>query len=355
MKLRYWMLALLLAVSAKPIPLPAAFVIRDGRLVELCGVATRPVEDHFALGCKAIHEDEWEEAAFQFRIVTSNFPNTVYGQEGYYYLGASYYFCGEYDLANEALTQYLKCQGNPRFFQEAIDYKFGIAEKLASGEKRRFFGTKRLPKWACGKDMAVQIYDEVIAAVPCHDIAGQALISKGWLLWSMGDYRTAIESFQLCIRRFPKHEFAPECYVLISKVYIEQSYYEFQNPDILAFAEINLARFEKDFPREERVCEVQQDVLAIKEIYARGLYDTGRFYERTKHCRAAIIYYHNAIHQFPDTCVAYLCRDRLICIDDTYSEPVEEEDQEDSWEEQLEELEPRSQGVIEHMQELEGS
>ena len=129
---------------------------------------------------------------------------------------------------------------------------------------------------------------------------------------------TFSDSFQLLIRRFPKHELAPECYLYISKIYLEQSWYEYQNPDILAFAEINYRRFEKDFPREERLCEIQADLVAIKEIYAAGLYETGNFYERVRRPRAAVIYYHDAIHQFPDTCVAELCRERLDCLDPNY-------------------------------------
>lgn len=349
-----FVVACLTAILMAEVPLEAAFTIKNGKVVDASSVATRSLEEHWELGARAIADDEWEEAAYQFKIITYSFPGSAHADDAYYFLGVSYFYMAEYDHANEALTTYLKCQTSPRYFQEVIEYKFAIADRLARGEKRRFFGTKRLPKWACGKDLAVEIYDEVIAAVPCLEIAGQALIAKGFLLWNMRDYKAAVESFQMGIRRFPKTELAPECYVWISKVYVEQSFYEFQNPDILAFAEINLARFEKDFPRDESIEEVKNDVKDIKEIYASGLYNTGQFYERTKHRRAAIIYYHNAIHQFPDTCTAALCIERLICIDETYSAP-EDDDCEESCEEQLEEAEPRSQGVIEHIQELSGS
>ncbi len=349
----FLLLASALALFEADIPLQAAYTINNGQIMDANEVATMPVEEHFKLGAKAFENDRWADAACQFRIIAASFPATAYGQEAYFYLGVCYFNLTEYDFANESLTDYLKCQSNPRFFQEVMEYKFAIAEKFAGGAKRRFFGTKQLPKWACGKDMAVEIYDEVVAAVPCHDIAAQSLISKGCLLWSMRDYQGAIESFQLVIRRFPKHELSPECYVLIGKVYLEQCWYEFQNPDLIAFAEINLNRFERDFPREDRVCEVQQVVREIKEIYAQGLYGTGRFYERTRHPRAAIIYYHNAIHQFPDTSVAELCRERLLCLDSTYSAPYE--DSADTWEEELEEEEPRSLGTIEHREQLSGS
>jgi outer membrane protein assembly factor BamD (BamD/ComL family) len=297
------------------------------------------VEDHFAVGAQAFENEDWFEAAKNFCIITKNYLQTPYGPEAFYYLGISYFSLEELDFANDAFTEYLRLQNNPRFFEESICYKFAIAEKFSAGAKRRFFGTKKLPKWASGKNMALQIYDEVIAAVPCNEIAAQALVSKGYLLWKMKDYRLAVDAFQLVIKRFPKHELTPECYLLISKIYLEQSRYEFQNPDILAFAQINLLRFSRDFPREERLCIVEQDVMGVKEIYAKGLYDTGQFYERVRKPLAAKIYYHNAIKQFPETCIAELCRVRMLCMDPSYCDPSSQDNNSTSSDEEVNEEE----------------
>lgn len=313
-----------LMMSALTSTLSAAYTLKKGRLVSVEEVARYSAQEHFAMGCEALNASDWKESAKQFHIVITNFPTTSYGQEAHYYLGVCHYHLKEYDFANESFTAYLKAQSNPRFFQETVEYKYAIAERFTEGAKRRFFGTKKLPKWACGKSMALQIYDEVVAAVPSHDIAARALVSKGCLLWQWRDYRPAVEAFQMVIRRFPKHELAPECYIYISRVFLAQCMIEFQNPDILAFAEINLRKFRHEFPREERIAEAECNVQAIKEVYAKGLYETGQFYERTCKKFAAIIYYRNAIHQFPETCIASLCRDRLCCLDPTFQEDPDE-------------------------------
>jgi outer membrane protein assembly factor BamD (BamD/ComL family) len=209
-------------------------------------------------------------------------------------------------------------QNSPTFFEEAIQFKFDIAERLGNGARKRLFGTKQLPKWAPGRSLAIEIFDEIIAAVPCHDIAAQSLVSKGWLEWRVGRFREAVEAFQQVIRRFPKHELTPECYLMISHVYLDQSAEEYQNSDILTFARLNLQKFKRDFPREERICMAEQDLMGIKETYAKGLYEMGRYYERKYKPRASMIYYNNAIYQFPDTCIAELCRDRMFCLKPDY-------------------------------------
>jgi outer membrane protein assembly factor BamD (BamD/ComL family) len=272
------------------------------------------VQEHFETGMCAFDSGRWDEAVQNLIIVAVNFPESPYAQESHYFIGVAYFNLEEYDFANGAFTNYLRSKHNPRFFMETIQYKFEIAERLKNGAKRRFFGKKELPKWATGNDLAVQIYDEVAAALPCHEIAAQALFSKAHLLWSMKDYKEGVEAFRTITKRFPKNELAPESYLLINQIYLDQSRTEFQNPDILAFAQLNLRRFQHDFPREPRLSEAEAGVMEIKEVYARGLFDTAEFYGKIGKPMASAIYYQNAINQFPDTQIAELCRSRLAVL-----------------------------------------
>jgi outer membrane protein assembly factor BamD (BamD/ComL family) len=155
------------------------------------------------------------------------------------------------------------------------------------------------------------IYDEVVAAMPSHELAALSYYYKGCLLWKMKSYAEAVESYQTLIRRFPKHELVPEAYLYITKVYLDQSRREFQNSDLLAFAEVNLKKFKSEFPRDEHVEIAEREVARIKEVYACGLYDTAYFYERIGKPQASVIYYENAILQFPTTHVAQASRSRL--------------------------------------------
>lgn len=289
----------------------AAFTIRDGKVVDASEVATLSVEEHYRIAVAAMEHEDWPEAVRQFSIVTANFPRTPHAQEGAFYLGVAHFQVEDYDFANDAFSNYLKANNNPRFFEETLQYKFAIACQFKAGAKKHFFGTKQLPKWASGRDHALTIFDEVIAAVPCHDLAAWSLYSKAEMLAEDRIFRESVEVYQQLIRRFPKHELAPESYLAISDLYITQSNYEMQNPDLLAFAQINLRRFKQDFPREERLALAEQNLMILKETYANSLYQTGLLYERKQHPRASIIYYKSAIAQFPETSTAQLCQKRL--------------------------------------------
>lgn len=301
----------------------AAFVIKDCWIVDKAEVAYLSVEEHYNLGIEAYNECNWDEVIKNFKAITCSFPGTTYANEGYFYLGIAYFYDGELDFSNDALSQYLKHQNNPKFFEQTIEAKFCIAERFRCGERARFWGTKQLPKWASGRSLALKIYDEVIVALPAHDLAAQALYFKGILLWEDECYRESIDSFQVLIRRFPKHELAPEAYLAIADVYVEQSCSEFQNPDLLALAGINYRKFAQDFPRDERLALVEERVQWMKESYAQGLYDIGRFYERKGSPSASAIYYHKAINDYPDTEIAEFCKTRLVRLNFYHPESCE--------------------------------
>jgi outer membrane protein assembly factor BamD (BamD/ComL family) len=292
--------------------LQAAWIIKDGSLKEVLSTAWLTPQEHYDLATTAWNEQNWDEAVRHYKIVEGNFPIFASSHpEMDFYLGASLYYAGEYDAANEYLSSYLKNSQSPELLEEAMEYKFATAEEYRCGAKRRFFGHHSMPKWVCGKSHALTIYDEIVATLPCHELAVKSFYSKGFLLCELNDFRASVEAFQALIRRFPTHELAPEAYMAIMDVYLQQAHCEYQNPDILALAEIVLRRFSEDFPNEERLAQAAAQVKEIKEVFAYGLYETGVFYEKVSKPQASALYYSSAIRQFPDTCMAQNARDRL--------------------------------------------
>ncbi len=320
------MFRLLLLLSLIIFPsLEAAFTVKNGKFVRVENVPTMSLEEHYNLGKRAYERGEWKEAIKNFRIVTFNSPSGIYGKEAFYPLAISYYNVREYEFANTAFSSYLENNTNPPFFDSCIEYKFDIAEKFRCGTKRRPFGTKQMPKVLAGDDLAIDIYEEVIAAMPSNEMAARALYSKGFLLWKAQAFDESVAAFQMLIKRFPKHEFAPECYLIITDVYLDKAKKEMHNPDLIPLAEITYSRFKRDFPRADQLSKAEQNVVRIKEVHAMSFASTGEFYERTKRPGAAVIYYQNAILEYPGTSAAGFSRERLQAIAPTALDAVEEE------------------------------
>jgi len=205
----------------------------------------------------------------------------------------------------------LKKQASCQYFELAIGLRLAIAEKFRQGSKKHLFGVGSLPRWIPAGDDAIDIYDGIIAALPHHDLAARALFGKGMVLADREEHQPAIEAFQNVIRRFSKHALAIDSYVEIGRCYLLQAQQEFPNPDFLALAEINLSKFQDNFPGEAKTAQAQQIFQEMQEFYAAHLYETAQFFERTKKPQAARLYYHKLAQRYPTTRAAQIAREHL--------------------------------------------
>lgn len=304
----------------------ASYTLKNGKLMNSEFVATLSVQEHYSSILEAYQKEQWEELVRQSLIMIHNFPTTPFAEETYFYLGVGYFHLGEYEHSNKNLTHYLKRQASPKFFEEAIQFKFQIAEQFHHGAKKHIMGWDSMPKWIPARDEAIAIYEEVITALPHHELAAQALFGKAKLLLKDEEYKASIETYQTLIRRFPKHPLAIESFIGIAQVYLTQSQDRYPDQDFLDLAEINLKKFHFSFPGEERVAEAENMFLEMKEIFAGNLYDTGRFYERTKKPHAALIYYNRIMSKYPDTKVALSAEKRLGVLNKQLKTPIPSQD-----------------------------
>jgi outer membrane protein assembly factor BamD (BamD/ComL family) len=311
MKKTSFAFCLLSILISSPFCAHAAYVFKNGKLIKSEQVATMSVQEHYSAAIDAYQKQNWDELVHQSLIVIKNFGSTPFAQEAYFYLGVGYFHIGEFEYANRFLTTYLKKQATPKYFEEAIQYKFKIAEKYHRGAKKHVLGWETMPKWIPARDEAIAIYDEVITALPHHELAAHALFGKANLLLKDEEYKSSIETYQTLIRRFPKHPLAAESYIGIGQVYLVQSQTEYPDQDYLDLAEINVRKFRHDFPGEEKLTVAEKMLLDMKEIFASDLYDTGRFYERTSKPHAAHIYYTRIIAKYPETKVSQIASKRL--------------------------------------------
>ena len=243
--------------------------------------------------------------------VIVNFPDDKIAREAHFFLGMSFYHHGDNENANNSLSEYLALQVHSNLSAKAWDYKYRIAEAFRKGAKKHILGMKKTPQWVPAYSDAMEIFDEVIAALPSHELATKSLFGKAQLHNKDKEFRQAVDTYYTLIRRFPKHELAPESYLEIMRIYRNQSKSHMNDPDLLEIAMTHLNNFYEDFPRDERVAEAEMLLSGMKEGCAKSLYDIGQLYEKMNKPHAAVIYYTNAVKQFPTTTVAKDCQKRL--------------------------------------------
>lgn len=262
----------------------------------------------------AYENKQWENLKVCSQDVLMNHAGAYFAHDAIYFLGIAYFNLSELDLASKQFSSYLKKKYSPKFFLQALNYKFLIAERYRAGEKKRILGFKNLPKMVSGKEDSLSLYDEIISIVPNHELAMKSLYGKAKILSSTNELKESMETFQKLIRDFPKSAFAIESFIEIGDIFLRQTTPKHQNPDLLDMAKLNLKKFKSSFPGEPRTEEVEKKLLQMKEIHAQGLYEIGRFFERTKKPKASILYYSKIVSLFPETTYAKLSQERLHLI-----------------------------------------
>lgn len=259
----------------------------------------------------AIEDKNWWSVIDYADIIAYHFPQSPFAVDLSFTIGEAYYNLGELIQSNEYFNAYLKNPTSAEKFEEAIAYKFQIAERFAMGEKKPLFDSHKAPKWLSAKEDAVEIFDEVIATVPYGDFAAKSLLSKAKILAEMEDFKPSIDSLDILIRRFPKHELTAEAYLEKIHVYSMQCEGKSLDPDLLDLADITLKKFKVSFPREEKISEAEGFIKKIEEAFAQHLLQTGAFFQKTDKNPAAKIYYEKVIQKYPLTQAAITAKEKL--------------------------------------------
>lgn len=260
----------------------------------------------------AANEKRWGNLLSCSKEMIQNYPDTSFADEAVYYMGVAYFNFEDYRPANVQFTRYLKQKVSPKFFFEAINYKFEIAERLGKGKKFvRAFGWKKAPKIASGSDDAIVIYDEVISMIPYNEMSAKSYLGKVDLYIKNGEFPEAIEALEGLNRKFPQSDFAVQGYLKIASVYLMQVNPRHQDQDLLDRAELNLKHFKEAFPNEKRIVDAEKMLLSMKESYAKGLYEIALYYENNKYFDAAKIYYTKIASSFSGTECALLSQKGL--------------------------------------------
>lgn len=273
------------------------------------------IQDSYSLAKQFREQEQWHNLLVQTNNILITHPDNLFADECMYLLGEAHFHLGEIEKANRDFSVYLEQCANPKHFFDVIQYKFQIAEKFRGGKKAHLFGSTSLPRWAPGKSLALSIYDEVIAALPNAEITPAAHFGKAWIQSDEGNYRESIETFEQLIRKFPRDPLAAEAYVAICKVYLNQCKKHYADPNYLELAEINYKKFKTALPSDENLQIAEETLNEMREIYAKDLYETAQFFERTKKSGAAKIYYTKLLAKFPNTSSAEKSQQRLPVVE----------------------------------------
>jgi outer membrane protein assembly factor BamD (BamD/ComL family) len=269
------------------------------------------VEDHYDSMISLMDQKRYRKALGECNTILEQYPNSPFAAEASYRQGVIYFAAGENEKANKAFSAYLANYSNLKYFYEAINYKFKIAEQFFGGMRKRLFGAAKLPRLTSARNDALALYDEVISALPRDEICAISLYKKGILVKEAEEFKDSIDIFQTLIRRFPTHPLAARSYLEISQVFLQESVKLFPDPDFIDLANLNLEKFEVAFPNDPKIEEVKENLQKMKNIFAKELAEMASYFYKKKKFDAANIYYKTILTHYPDSKPAKEIQDKM--------------------------------------------
>jgi len=202
---------------------------------------------------------------------------------------------GDDDFAFNAYGKYLAKYPRGEDFDKAVEGQFNIGKRFLEGERKRVFGVKTLPSMARAQEM----FESIIKNAPFSKFAPLSQFNIGQALEKQGKDSEAITAYQAVITRYPADPIAADAQYQIGYVYLKQTREGYVDSATSNKAREAFEDFLARYPGSEKTPQAKENLTALAGHQTKGVYDIGKFYDKQKNYKAAVIYYNEVIKQQP--------------------------------------------------------
>lgn len=192
-------------------------------------------------------------------------------------------------------------------FQEAIEAQFRIGEVFLNGKKRKFLGVPL----GSSLDEAVEIFAPIVRSAPYGRYAARAQFSIGRAREKQGSEDLAIDAYQSVVEKFPNDPLAVDAQYQIGYIWFAATRAGTYDPDAAEKARIAFEDFLFRFPKSEKAPQARENLAKLQHRLTKGSFDIAKYYDKTKHYRAAVLYYNEVIRQQPNSTESEIAKRRI--------------------------------------------
>jgi outer membrane protein assembly factor BamD (BamD/ComL family) len=261
------------------------------------------------------HNKNWALVISHSSEMLKKYPESVFVKDIYFFRAIAYFHHDDPDLADQFLSKYIELGGSARYFEEALKYKYFIAEKFENGYYGHLFGVSALPRVESMWEKAYELYDEVIVSIPRHELAAKALFRKASMFLRDDQFEESIEMLNNLIRRFPRNPLAQEAFVEIAKVYKKQIRVLYLDPRCYELALINKKRFDIQYPSSKFKIEMEETVADITDFFAADIYKSAVYFDKKNGQESSIMYLRSLVQKYPTSKYAILATQKIAAYE----------------------------------------
>lgn len=247
-----------------------------------------------------------------YKKVYTEYKTSVLAPEALYQSGLIYKKRHQFSDAFKLLQQIITNYPDYPKFNQVIDEQFAVAALLQKGKRPYYWGI--IPGFR-DYGAAVNYFESIIKNAPFTKYAPMALMNLGMLAKERNKPEDAIDALDRLINDYPKSDLAPEAYVLLGDTYASlvrgPAYDQGYTKEAIATYEDFLILY----PSNERVKDVEEKLLKMRDIEAKNRLLMGDFYYLYRNNpKAALVFYNETITVHPQSDCAKKAQEQIDLI-----------------------------------------
>ena len=255
-------------------------------------------EEQLAFALGFFEQHDYDRAAKEFKKLLRTYNASHEAAEAQFYLGRCFEELGDYYRAFLEYRKTTQVYPSTKRFDEVLEREFQIGNYFLAGKKRKLFGTAALIP---AKDKAVEVFQAIVDDGPFSHYGSQAQYKLCVAYLSLQECEQAVAALEQVVSRYPNSDLVDDARFQITQASLKGTFragYD-QSPTDLAMRE--LEAFVREYPKSELTRDAGARLKELANRRAQHEYLVGRFYERRRHPKAAVLYYEQLVERFPQS------------------------------------------------------
>jgi outer membrane protein assembly factor BamD len=160
-------------------------------------------------------------------------------------------------------------------------------------------------------DDAVEVFAAIVRSAPWGRYTARAQFNIGRAREKQGSPDLAIDAYQAVVEKFPNDPLAVDAQYQIGYIWYTAARRGTYDPDAAEKARIAFQDFLVRYPKSEKAPQARENIARLEHKVTKNSFDIAQFYDKTKHYRAAVLYYNEVLRQQPNSPEGAIAKKRI--------------------------------------------
>jgi len=309
-----YLLFLCTALIAFPERSPAPVIFQPGKKIHYQAPGEEQIignaNELFAQAEAAANSGERSRAIKIYKKLVKKYPHSNVSPEATWRAGVLTEQEGDLFKAAAIYRGLMETYPQTKHFTEAIEAQFRIGEIFLNGKKRKVLGVPI----GTALDDSVEIFAGIVRSAPWGRYTARAQFNIGRAREKEGSPDLAIDAYQSVVEKFPNDPLAVDAQYQIGYIWYSAAHRGTYDPDAADKAKVAFQDFLYRYPKSEKAPQARENMAALDHKVTKSSFDIAQFYDKTKHYRAAVLYYNEVLRQQPNSPEGAIAKQRIAAL-----------------------------------------